>query len=342
MTTPTFHNLDTTAAEQPADRGSHGPAIGRLLLCLWGITAVGLVVLPFLTQVRVRSLYGDQAGHEGMPNLEDEYSIDGWGQMEGLDTSGPRVGILFVGVAALLILAVVATASWRRATWPIWIGLLANTLSVTASVLQLLELEAMLLNEDVGDASVLVDVTVGPVAWLIVTLGALATVAAALSLVWLRNQRLRRPQGPTPRAATVERPPAALVGACLAAALGLAVAPFLPFLQFGGNEIDGWDRSMRSVGLPCTVLSLGLVVTAIAVMTWRAAAWPLRIGTLAGTGAVGVAGFQLISLAPILGAEDYEPSVSAGVGAWLVLTAGVLAAAAVVLTLIRQRRLELD
>jgi hypothetical protein len=348
MNTSTFYGPNVTATDPPATRGNTGQAIDRLLLGLWVTTAIGLVVLPFLKQYRVVSLYGDQAGHEGMPDIEHEYSADGWGRLDELSGHGPRFGILFLAVAALLILAVVATIASRRSTWPVWVGLSASTMAVTASVVQLLELEAVLLNEDVGDASVLVDVTVSPAAWLALAIGALASVAVAVSLVELRRRR-GTSRHPVPEAPGIGRPPFALMALWIAAAVSLVVAPFLTLLQVGNPDradsfvqIDGWDRAERSVGIPCTVLAIGLVVSAIAVAVWRAKAWPLRIGLLAGIGSTTVAGFLWIRLEPALNFEDSEITVSIGVGGWLILAAGVPAAVAVGLTLVRQWRLRLN
>ena len=349
MNTSTFYGPNVTATDPPATRGDKEQAIGRLLLGLWVTTAIGLVVLPFLKQYRVVSLYGDQAGHEGMPDIEHEYSADGWGRFDELSGHGPRFGILFLAVAALLILAVVATIASRRSAWPAWVGLSASTMAVTASVVQLLELEAVLLNEDVGDASVLVDVTVSPAAWLALAIGALASIAVAVSLVHLRHRRRGISRHPMPEAPGIGRPPFALMALWIVAAVSLVVAPFLTLLQVGNPDradsfvqIDGWDRAERSVGIPCTVLAIGLVVTVIAMAVSRAKAWPLRIGLLAGIGSTTVAGFLWIRLEPTLDFEDTEITVSIGVGGWLILAAGVLAAVAVGLTLVRQWRLRLN
>lgn len=366
MDTPQSYGTDTPTTEQQTCREDVGPdrsapsagkrwdkpVPGLQLPGLWLATAVGLLVVPFLTQYRVLTQLSGESVQRGIADeVQNDYRVNGWGQVDGLNDFGTvhesPVGILFAAVAALLILAVVATIRSRRGTWPMWVGLLASSMAVTASVLQLVELEARLLAEDTS-GSMRSDVTVGPVAWLVVAVGLLAVVAIALSLVRLRQRQRWMPQRPIPQPA-IDRPPFKLMGLCLLATVLLVVAPFLTFIQLADAanadhvlQVDGWHRSFRSVGVPCTVLALGLGVTAITMAVRRAAVWPFRLGLLTGAGAVTLAGFQLIDLIGLTttrASADSEVTLSIGLGAWLVLAAGVLAAVTVALTLVRQWRL---
>jgi hypothetical protein len=354
-------HLDGTTTVQQAGQAVTAPptagSTGRTPLLLWGLwlaTAVGLVVVPFLTQFRVRTRYQDEAIREGIPDVRLEWSSNGWGQWDGLAGHDVRTGILFAAVAALLVLAVLATVGWRQARWPLWLGLLASTMAVTASALQLVELEANHAMREMDDATFRTDMTLGLGAWMVPGLGAMAATAVVMSLIRIR--RLRRqepprfgPQRPTPESLRPDRLALLLSGLWVAAAIGLVVGPFLTVYEVsaadGGEfvvQIDGWGRTEGALGVPCAILAVGLAASVIALAVRRTAILPLRIGLLAGAATVVVSAFLLLRLEQIHEVAGPSMRATTGIGGWLVLAAGVLAAVAVVLTLIRQHQLKVD
>jgi hypothetical protein len=70
---------------------------------------------------------------------------------------------------------------------------------VSVTAVQLLDLYARLDLEVVSESGYWTDVTIGPVAWLILGLGVSAAVAVALSFARIRSLRRRNPQPSTPQ-----------------------------------------------------------------------------------------------------------------------------------------------
>jgi hypothetical protein len=336
---------EPTRTGRRADRS----ALGLALPGLWLVTAVGLVVTPFLTLYRDLMGYTDRAIQNGTPDVQLENSVNGWGQWDGRNGGHDiRIGILLVVVAGLLILAAAAAIGWRRARWPVWLGLPASAMAVAATVLSLVELEAIRYLRELGDATFRSDVTLGPGAWLTAVLGGLAAAAVVLSLVRIRRSRLGAFQRPTPAAPLADRMRLALPGLWVVAAIGLAVAPFLTVYRVDAVDIaahvdvDGWGRTEGSLGIPCVILAAGLLVAAIAMTVRPAAALPLQIGLLAGTAKGVVGAFLLLKLDSLREIAGPSLTVSTGIGTWLVLAAGVLAVATVVLASVHQQAPEVD
>lgn len=320
-------------------------AMRRLLPGLWLALAVGFVVLPFLSQFRIRTWPAEDVGGD-IPSLQA--SLNGWGQWDGNPGGhGTRIGILFATVAALLIIAALATIASRRTTWPTFVGLLAGAAAVAATALHLLELYGKLLIETDSDSPTHEDVTVGLAAWLLLGLGGLVVISIALSFVRLASLRRRTPQPPAAWATRDSRPPFVLLALWVTAAAGLIAGPLLGVYGAGHHgestvEVDGWGRADGSLGIVCSVLAVGLVVAAIALAVRRTTIWPSWAGLVAGTAAITVSGFVLLRFQAADAIEDsVDIQVTLGIGGWLLLATGVLAAVTLLLTLIHQRRLQL-
>lgn len=339
---------DTSAAERLADREIRGPALVNVLVALWLVMALGFAVVPFLTQFRVRTWPRDDV-HEDYPDPQLEYAVNGWGQDGPGQGHGIRVGILFLVIAGLLILAAVATIGRRRDRWPIWLGSLAGTIGVTASVLHLVDVEASWHRLDIDTSVSRTDVIAGPGALLVPVLGVLSAVAVGLSFAWIRRlQHRAAPRRWTPETPRSDWLSSWLPGLWVVTAVGLLMAPFLPIYEVAPDgpadvtRIDGWGRTEGTLGVPCAVLATVLVIAAIAMAVRPTAAGALRSGLLAGTAAVVVGAFLLLRLDSVRSiADSHQLRISIGLGAWLALAAGILAAVTVGLALVRQRRLHI-